>query len=72
LIMELGWAGTPAETAGLKQDDIILEFNGEKITVENSLSKLLQKYNPSDIIILKVLRDKQELTLTVVLGEREK
>ena len=61
-----------AEKAGLKQDDIILEFNGEKITVENSMGKLIQKYNPGDKVILKILRDKKEMTIEVTLGEREK
>ncbi len=61
-----------AEKAGLKQDDIILEFNGEKITVENSLGKLIQKYNPGDKVTLKIMRDKKEMTVEVTLGEREK
>ncbi|MFH1423376.1 MAG: trypsin-like peptidase domain-containing protein [Candidatus Nealsonbacteria bacterium] len=64
-------ADSAAAEAGLKQDDILLEFNGEKITAENSLGKLIQKYNPGDKITLKVLRDKQESTLEVTLGERE-
>ena len=64
-------AGSAAQKAGLKQDDIILEFNGEKITADSSLSKLIQKYNPGDKITLKVLRDKQESTIEVTLGERE-
>jgi len=60
-----------AEKAGLKQDDIILEFNSEKITTDNSLAKMIQKRNPGDEIILKVLRDKTEMTLEATLGERE-
>ena len=60
-----------AEKAGLKQDDIILEFGGEKITTDNSLAKLIQKHNPGDKVALKILRDKQEMTLEVTLGERE-
>jgi len=64
-------AGSAAEKAGLKQDDIILEFNGEKVTNDNSLGKLIQKYNPGDKITLKILRDKKETTLEVTLGSRE-
>ncbi len=62
--------GSTAEKAGLKENDIILEFNGEKITTENSLAKIIVKYNPGDAITLKILRDKKEMTFTVTLGER--
>ena len=62
--------GSAAETAGLRENDIILEFNGQIITTGNSLSKLIQKYNPGDKIVLKVLRDNEELFLQIILDER--
>jgi serine protease Do len=62
-------SGSAAEKAGLKEGDIILEFNGEKITTDNSLSKIIMKYNPGDKITLKILRNGQEITIEVVLGE---
>jgi len=62
--------GSVAEKAGLKENDIILEFNGEKITTENSLAKIIQKYNPGEQISLKIVRDKEEKTIPVILGER--
>ena len=64
-------SGSAAQTAGLQRDDIILEINGAKINADNSLAKLIQKYNPGDKIILKILRDKTEMTLEATLGERE-
>jgi len=62
--------GSPAEKVGLREGDIILEFNGEKITTENSLAKIIMKYNPGDKAVLKILRNNQEKIITVVLGER--
>jgi serine protease Do len=59
-----------AQKAGLKEGDIILEFDGEKITQENSLAKIIMEYNPEDKVTLKVLRDKKEILIDVVLGER--
>ena len=59
-----------AEKAGLKEGDIILEFNNEKITSENSLAKLIMKYNPGEKVILKILREGQEKTIEAILGER--
>ncbi len=64
-------AGSPAEKAGLKRDDIILEFGSRKITTDATLRELMQEYNPGDKIALKILRDTMELTLEVVLGERK-
>lgn len=61
---------SPAAQAGLKDGDIILEFNGEKITTTNTLTTILKKYKVGDKVNLKVLRDKQEINIELVLGER--
>ncbi|MDO8474006.1 MAG: trypsin-like peptidase domain-containing protein [bacterium] len=76
-LIEKGDSATPAVTpgsgaqqAGMLEGDIILEFNGERVTPENSLAKLIQKYNPKDTVVVKILRDGQEKILQVTLGER--
>jgi len=52
--------GSPADKAGLVENDIILEVNGEKISEDNQLAKLIAKYKVGDEVILKVLsKDKQ-------------
>jgi S1-C subfamily serine protease len=61
--------GSAAEKAGLQENDIILEFGGEKITLQNSLAKIIQKYNSGDKVVLKILREKEEKTIEVILGE---
>ncbi|MBZ9572291.1 trypsin-like peptidase domain-containing protein [Patescibacteria group bacterium] len=62
--------GSAAEEVGLKENDILLEFNNEKITPENSLAKIIMKYNPGDKVILKILRNGEEKTIEATLGER--
>jgi 2-alkenal reductase len=62
--------GSAAEKAGLKEGDIILEFNGEKITSQNPLAKIIMKYNPGDKVTLKILRQNKEFSVEVILGER--
>ncbi len=62
--------GSAADKAGLKENDIILEIDGQKITPKNSLSQLIQKYNPGDKVTLKVLEKGKEKTVEVTLGER--
>lgn len=63
--------GSPAEKAGLKEGDIILEFGGARITSENTLLGLIRTRNVGDTVALKVLRDDKELALTVTLEERK-
>lgn len=60
---------SPAETAGIQENDIILEMGGEKITERNSLSKIISKYNPKQAVDLKILRNGEEINKTLVLGE---
>ncbi len=64
-------ANSPAKTAGLKEKDVVLEFNGEKITKDNSLASIIAKYNPGDKITLKVLRAGKEIDIEVTLTERK-
>jgi len=62
--------GSAAQDAGLSENDIILELAGEKITVENSLAKLIMEYDPGDEVVFKILRNGQERMVRVILGER--
>ncbi len=63
--------GTAAEKAGLKEFDLILECQGEKINEENPLSHILQKYEPGQEISLKVLRNNKTINLKVKLEEKK-
>ncbi len=60
--------GSPADKAGLEENDIILEVNGEKVGSPQSLVRLLGQYAPNEKIELKVLKDGEEKTVTVDLG----
>lgn len=59
-----------AQKAGLKEGDIILEFNHQKITPQNSLAKLISKCKPGEKVALKILRKQKEFNIDVILGER--
>lgn len=61
--------GSPADKAGIVENDIILEINGEKIDENNSLLKLVQQYKVGDTIELKVLSKGAEKTVKVKLEE---
>ncbi|MDO8435797.1 MAG: trypsin-like peptidase domain-containing protein [bacterium] len=63
--------GSAADRAGLKEFDIILECEKEKITEKNPLSLILQKFKAGDEVPLKVLRNKKEINLKVKLEEQK-
>ncbi len=63
--------GSPAEKAGLQAEDIITEFNGEKIDADHSLAYLIQKYNVGDKVTLKILRGGKEMTFQATLEEKK-
>jgi S1-C subfamily serine protease len=60
---------SPAARAGLKENDIILELNGEKISDE--LQDMLQKFQVQTEIELTVLRKDQQMKVRVKLEERK-
>lgn len=63
-------SGSAADKAGVKEKDVILEINGEKISADNAMSTIIQKYNVGDKITLKVLRNGKEMNIDLTLGER--
>ena len=63
--------GSAADKAGLKEYDLILECQREKVTEKNPLANILQKFKIGDEISLKVLREGKEINLKVKLEEKK-
>ncbi len=61
--------GSPADKAGLVENDIILEVDGKKITADYPLSRAIAQHNPGDEITLKILHKGEEKEVKVKLGE---
>jgi len=59
-----------AARAGLKEGDIILEIEGQKLDGTQSLASLLRTYGVGDSITLNILQDGREQNVTIEL-ERE-
>lgn len=64
-------ANTPAESAGLKSGDIIIEIDGYKISNEQTIFGVFQEFRAGQEIDVKIIRDNTELTKKMIL-ERNK
>lgn len=60
-----------ADKAGLQAGDIILEVNGVRVSVDTPLAKLIQQYQPGQVVKLTIVRDSKELVFDVALGEQK-
>jgi S1-C subfamily serine protease len=62
-------SGGPAEKAGLRTGDVIVQLDGQDVTDVSSLSDIMATKNTGDKVPVKVYRGTQQLTMTVTLGE---
>jgi serine protease Do len=60
---------SPAEVAGLKDGDVIVEFKGKKVSDSRHLRLMVAQTAPDTKVTLKVIRDGDERTCTAKLGE---
>jgi serine protease Do len=59
----------PAEKAGVKVGDVIVEFDGKEIKESGDLPIVVARTPVDRKVRMKVLRDKKDLQLTVTVGE---
>lgn len=58
-----------ADKADLKVGDIITEFDGQKLTEDNTLQQLIRGKSVGDVVNIRVFREGQTLDLTATLDE---
>lgn len=59
----------PAEKAGVKVGDVIVEFDGKEVKDSGDLPIIVARTTVDKKVRMKVLRDKKEVTLNVAVGE---
>jgi len=60
--------GSPAEKAGLKQDDVVIGVDGRNVNDNNDLSRYIASKAPGETVRLQVVRNGEERTTSVTLG----
>jgi serine protease Do len=63
--------GGPAEKAGIKRYDVIVEVNGQKVNDYNDLKLKVADIQPGKQVNIRVIRDGKEQTFTVTVEELE-
>ncbi|MEI8135427.1 MAG: M28 family peptidase [bacterium] len=63
-------AGSPADKAGLKAEDIVLKFADIQIKNIYDYTAALGKYKPDDLVDFVVKRGKESITIPVRLGRK--
>ena len=63
--------GSPAATAGLVEDDIIIAVDGRAVTTDDTFSDLIISRRPGDKIELAIIHDGAERNVTLTLGTVE-
>jgi serine protease Do len=61
---------SPAERAGLKKGDVILQFDSEPVTSSRKLLRLIAEAAPEQAVRLTISRNNSEQQVMVKLGER--
>lgn len=61
--------GTPAEKVGLKEGDIIVEVDGDKVEGSRDFARKIRYKRVGEIIKMKVLQTEEEIIIETTLVE---
>ena len=62
--------GSPAEKAGLKRGDVVINFGGKPVATIQDYTRALADFKPGDPVDVKIQRDGKDVTLKATLGSR--
>jgi S1-C subfamily serine protease len=68
-LVETIYPGTPAETAGLHANDVVLQVDQQSIRNENQLINLISTLSVGQRVKLRVWRERKMITLEAVVGD---
>ena len=63
-------ADSPADDAGLKQDDVVIEFGGAEMRSSDQLRAAIRSHVPGDIVTVTYVRGSRTLTAGLTLAQR--
>ncbi|MEM7279985.1 MAG: trypsin-like peptidase domain-containing protein, partial [Pseudomonadota bacterium] len=70
ILLDEVFPNSPSAAAGLQDGDVILSINGERIFSQRQARLLVAGTRPGDKVDIIGLRDYEEFTATIIVGER--
>jgi serine protease Do len=64
-------AGSPAESAGIKNGDVVLSYNGQRVEGTEQFVRFVRETPPGRTVKLSVVRDGAQQIISVPLGTRK-
>lgn len=64
--------GSPADKAGLRAGDILLEIEGNPVTDSNSMLNLIAVLKPNQKATLKIARNEKSINIPILIAKRPK
>ncbi len=61
---------SPAEDAGFREEDVIVEFDGNKVEEANAFTRLVRDAGAEKKVTVILMRDGERKTMEVILGKR--
>ncbi|MCX6122464.1 MAG: PDZ domain-containing protein [Ignavibacteriales bacterium] len=62
---------SPADSAGIQEGDIVVEYNGKKLFDADELVKIVHRTLPGTKVDIVIIRDSQKKTLTLTVGSEK-
>jgi S1-C subfamily serine protease len=62
--------GGPADRGGMKQEDVIVEFDGQPVENVSRLKEMVGKSSPGSRVKIKIIRRRNKTTLSVFMGRK--
>lgn len=63
---------SPADKAGIKEGDVIVEYNGKRLNSATELPYMVAFTKPGEIVNIKIVRDGKEIIKHVTVGKKLK
>ncbi|OCL83150.1 Do family serine endopeptidase [Arcobacter porcinus] len=61
---------TPASQSGLKRGDLVFSINDKKVKDRTTLQNIIASFKPNEKVVFGIERDKKDIKLEIVLGDR--
>lgn len=64
--------GSPADKAGLEDEDVILTYDGKQVEKSDEFAQMVKKTEPKKVVKIKILREGKEQTIVAKIGKKKR